>query len=39
MHRGAAAFFDGNERTFFDKYGDYFWFALLALSGLGSAAA
>jgi TRAP transporter TAXI family solute receptor len=39
VHRGAAAFFDGNERTFFDKYGDYFWFALLALSGLGSAAA
>jgi TRAP-type uncharacterized transport system substrate-binding protein len=39
VHRGAAAFFDGNERTFLDKYGDYFWFALLALSGLGSAVA
>ena len=39
VHRGAAAFIDGNERTFLDRYGDYFWFALLALSGLGSAGA
>src|SRR6202043_2465900 len=29
VHRGAAAFIDGNERTFLDKYSDYFWFALL----------
>lgn len=39
VHRGAAAFIDGNERTFLDKYGDYFWFALLLLSGLGSGGA
>src|SRR5277367_6038689 len=37
VHRGAAAYLDGTERTFLDKYGDYFWFALLLLSGLGSA--
>jgi hypothetical protein len=39
VHRGAAAYLDGNERTFLDRYGDYFWFALLLLSGLGSAGA
>ena len=39
VHRGAAAYLDGNERTFLDKYSDYFWFALLVLSGLGSAGA
>ncbi len=39
VHRGAAAYIDGNERTFLDRYGDYFWFTLLALSGLGSAGA
>jgi TRAP-type uncharacterized transport system substrate-binding protein len=39
VHRGAAAFIEGNERTFLDKYGDYFWFSLLGLSGLGSAIA
>jgi TRAP-type uncharacterized transport system substrate-binding protein len=39
VHRGAAAFIDGNERTFLDRYSDYFWFAILLLSGLGSAGA
>ena len=39
VHRGAAAYIDGNERTFLDRYGDYFWFTLLVLSGLGSAGA
>jgi hypothetical protein len=39
VHRGAAAFIDGNERTFIDKYSDYFWFVLLGLSGPGSAIA
>src|ERR1700731_2137166 len=39
VHRGAAAFIDGNERTFLDRYSDYFWFALLLLSGLGSGGA
>ncbi|MCP3401910.1 MULTISPECIES: TAXI family TRAP transporter solute-binding subunit [unclassified Bradyrhizobium] len=39
VHRGAAAVINGTERTFLDKYSDYFWFALLLLSGIGSAAA
>jgi len=39
VHRGAAAVVNGTERTFLDKYSDYFWFALLLLSGIGSAAA
>jgi len=39
VHRGVAAVISGTERTFLDKYSDYFWFALLVLSGLGSAAA
>ena len=39
MHRGAAAYIDGNERTFLDRYSDYFWFAILVFSGLGSAGA
>ena len=37
VHRGAAAFIDGNERSFLERYSDYFWFAILVLSGLGSA--
>jgi TRAP transporter TAXI family solute receptor len=39
VHRGAAAYIDGTERTFLERYGDYFWFAILLLSGLGSAGA
>jgi TRAP transporter TAXI family solute receptor len=39
VHRGAADYIDGNERTFLEKYSDYFWFAILVLSGLGSAGA
>jgi hypothetical protein len=38
-HAGAAAYIDGNERTFLEKYTDYIWFVVLALSGLGSAGA
>jgi TRAP transporter TAXI family solute receptor len=38
-HQGAAAYIDGNERTFLEKYTDYIWFAVLLLSGLGSAGA
>jgi hypothetical protein len=38
-HPGAAAYIDGNERSFMDKYSDYIWGAVLLLSGLGSAAA
>jgi TRAP transporter TAXI family solute receptor len=36
VHPGAAAYIDGTERTFLDKYSDYFWGAILVLSGLGS---
>ena len=39
VHRAAAAYLDGNERTFLDRYSDYFWGAILILSGLGSAGA
>jgi TRAP-type uncharacterized transport system substrate-binding protein len=39
VHRGAAAVIDGNERTFLDRYGDYFWFALLLFSAIASAGA
>jgi TRAP transporter TAXI family solute receptor len=38
-HQGAAAYIDGTERTFIEKYSDYFWAAILVLSGLGSAGA
>src|ERR1700712_5507219 len=38
-HQGAAAYIDGNERTFLEKYTDYIWFAVLILSGLGSGGA
>src|SRR6202012_6146064 len=38
-HRGAAAYIDGTERTFLEKYIDYIWGGILLLSGLGSAVA
>jgi TRAP transporter TAXI family solute receptor len=38
-HPGAAAYIDGTERTFMDKYSDYFWGAVLLLSLLGSVTA
>jgi hypothetical protein len=38
-HPGAAAYIDGTERTFLERYSDYFWFVILLLSGLGSAGA
>jgi TRAP transporter TAXI family solute receptor len=38
-HRGAAAFIDGTERTFMERYSDYIWGAVLLLSVLGSATA
>ena len=38
-HPGAAAYIDGTERTFLEKYSDYIWAAVLLLSGLGSGAA
>jgi TRAP transporter TAXI family solute receptor len=38
-HPGAAAYIDGNERTFLDRYGDFMWFGLMILSGLASGVA
>jgi hypothetical protein len=38
-HPGAAAFIDGTERTFMDKYSDYIWGVVLLFSVLGSATA
>ncbi|OKO71223.1 TRAP transporter [Bradyrhizobium sp. NAS80.1] len=35
-HPGAAAFVDGEEKTFLDKYSDYIWWSLMALSAMGS---
>jgi TRAP transporter TAXI family solute receptor len=38
-HPGAAAYIDGNERSFLDRYGDFMWFGLMILSGLASGGA
>ncbi|HEY3680613.1 MAG TPA: TAXI family TRAP transporter solute-binding subunit [Bradyrhizobium sp.] len=38
-HPGAAAYIDGNERTFMDNYSDYIWGGVLLLSVLGSGVA
>ena len=35
-HPGAAAFINGEEKTFLDKYSDYIWWSLMALSATGS---
>jgi TRAP transporter TAXI family solute receptor len=35
-HQGAAAYIDGNERTFLDRYSDYLWGAIFVFSGVGS---
>lgn len=39
VHPGAAAFVDGEEKTFLDRYSDYIWWVLMALSAMGSAGA
>jgi TRAP transporter TAXI family solute receptor len=39
VHAGAAAYIDGTERTFFDRYGDWFYLGVMALSLFGSGAA
>lgn len=39
VHPGAAAFVDGDEKSFIDRYGDYIWWTLMALSAMGSAGA
>jgi TRAP transporter TAXI family solute receptor len=38
-HPGAAAYIDGNERTFMDNYSDYIWAAVLLFSVFGSGVA
>jgi len=38
-HPGAAAYIDGTERTFLDRYSDYIWGSILFLSVLGSGTA
>jgi TRAP transporter TAXI family solute receptor len=39
VHPGAAAFVDGEEKTFLDRYSDYIWWSLMLLSATGSAGA
>jgi TRAP transporter TAXI family solute receptor len=39
VHPGAAAFIDGEEKTFLDRYGDFIWWGLMGLSAMGSAGA
>lgn len=38
-HPGAAAFVDGEEKTFLDRYSDYIWWSLMGLSAMGSVGA
>lgn len=38
-HPGAAAFVDGEEKTFLESYSDYIWWTLMAASAMGSAGA
>ncbi len=38
-HDGAAAYVDGEERTFFESYGDWLYLGLFAVSGFGSVGA
>jgi TRAP transporter TAXI family solute receptor len=39
VHPGAAAFIDGEEKSFMDRYSDFIWWGLMALSAMGSAGA
>ena len=36
MHPGAAAYFDGTQKTLIDKYGDQFWYGSMVLGSLAS---
>jgi TRAP-type uncharacterized transport system substrate-binding protein len=38
-HAGAAAYIDGTERTFLERYSDFFWLGVMVLSGLASVGA
>ena len=37
VYLGAAAFVDGEEKTFLDRYSDFIWWGLMGLSAMGSA--
>lgn len=39
VHPGAAAYVDGEEKTFLDRYSDYIWWTLMAMSATGSVGA
>lgn len=39
VHPGAAAFIDGEQETFFERYGDWFYLGVMGLSMLGTGAA
>ena len=39
LHAGATAFFEDNEKTFMDRYGDWFYIIAMVLGGVGSALA
>jgi TRAP transporter TAXI family solute receptor len=39
VHPGAAAFVDGEEKTFLDRYSDFIWWGLMGLSAMGSVGA
>ncbi|MGX5735438.1 TAXI family TRAP transporter solute-binding subunit [Bosea thiooxidans] len=39
VHSGAAAYIDGEQETFFDRYGDWFYISAMALSALGTGGA
>jgi TRAP transporter TAXI family solute receptor len=39
VHPGAAAYYDNNEKSFMDQYGDWLYIGAMAFSGLGSAIA
>jgi TRAP transporter TAXI family solute receptor len=36
VHPGAAAYVDGEEKSFLDRYSDYIWWGLMGASALGS---
>lgn len=36
VHIGAAAYLDGEQKTFFERYGDFFYIGVMAISLIGS---
>src|SRR5690606_36391629 len=39
VHSGAAAYIDGEQESFFDRYGDWFYIGAMVLSALGTGGA